>query len=285
MKTSAKSTTHSNRKPLSQKHVVIKDRLLIDCPQSTYLLSESSVVSPADCAIIQDLINWKKAKLKQGKALQSLFLSLGLCLSLLMVIAAFEWKFYDRDQLVDLANADQKIEEFLDVPLTEQPPPPPPKLEQPQVIEVPNDEEIVEDIQIDLDVEVNQETKIETPVVEVVLDEAPLEEKSDEIFTIVENQPQPEGGFADFYAFVGDNLKYPDKASRMGIEGKVFVQFVVEKDGSLTDLQVVKGIGAGCDEEAVRVISKAPNWNPGKQRGQPVRVRMIFPIVFKLYQN
>jgi protein TonB len=85
-----------------------------------------------------------------------------------------------------------------------------------------------------------------------------------------------------FYDYVSKNLKYPPKAARMGIEGRVFVEFIVERDGSLTDINVAKGIGGGCDEEAVRVIAEAPNWSPGKQRGRAVRVRMIMPIVFKL---
>ncbi|MCK5701162.1 MAG: energy transducer TonB, partial [Cyclobacteriaceae bacterium] len=77
-------------------------------------------------------------------------------------------------------------------------------------------------------------------------------------------------------------LKYPAQARRMGIEGKVFVQFVVDKDGTLTEVTAVKGIGAGCDQEAVRVIEGAPKWKPGKQRGRSVKVRMILPITFKL---
>lgn len=75
---------------------------------------------------------------------------------------------------------------------------------------------------------------------------------------------------------------YPHRAQRMGIEGWVFVEFVVERDGSLTDIKVVKGIGGGCDDEAIRVISQAPKWNAGKQRGRSVRVRMVMPIMFKL---
>lgn len=70
----------------------------------------------------------------------------------------------------------------------------------------------------------------------------------------------------------------------MGIEGRVFVEFVVERDGSLTDIKVVKGIGGGCDDEAIRVISQAPKWNAGKQRGRSVRVRMVLPIIFKLLE-
>jgi protein TonB len=98
----------------------------------------------------------------------------------------------------------------------------------------------------------------------------------------VENQPAPVGGYEAFYKYIGKNIKYPDQARRMGVEGKVFVQFVVDKDGSITDVQVLKGIGSGCDEEAIRVVKSAPKWTPGKQRGRPVRVRMSVPIAFKL---
>jgi protein TonB len=90
------------------------------------------------------------------------------------------------------------------------------------------------------------------------------------------------GGIAAFYEYLKKNLNYPNQAKRMGIEGRVFVQFVVEKDGSLTDIHVVKGIGAGCDEEAVRVLKNSPKWKPGKQRGKAVRQKMIQNILFKL---
>ena len=82
--------------------------------------------------------------------------------------------------------------------------------------------------------------------------------------------------------YVGDKLKYPAQARRMGIEGKVFVEFVVGKDGAIQDVRAVKGIGAGCDEEAVRIIQGSPAWTPGKQRGKPVKQKMILPIIFKL---
>ncbi|MCK5105868.1 MAG: energy transducer TonB, partial [Cyclobacteriaceae bacterium] len=135
-----------------------------------------------------------------------------------------------------------------------------------------------EEIEIDLDVEMTEETVIE----EVVFEEAPEDEDVDEIFTIVEDQPLPKGGMSAFYQYVQKKLKYPAQARRMGIEGKVFVQFVVDKDGTLTEVTAVKGIGAGCDQEAVRVIEGAPKWKPGKQRGRSVKVRMILPITFKL---
>ena len=117
---------------------------------------------------------------------------------------------------------------------------------------------------------------------EIVIDDEPEEEVAETIFTIVEDPASPVGGNEAFYRFIYDNIKYPTQARRMGIEGKVFVQFVVEKDGTLTDVQAVKGIGAGCDEEAVRVVKAHPKWNPGKQRGQPVKQRIIIPITFKL---
>jgi protein TonB len=207
-----------------------------------------------------------------------LFLNIGLVLSLALTIMAFEWKFYDEGDLVDLGQVNDQFEETMEIPQTEQPPPPPPKIQQPEIIEVPDEEEIEEEIEVDLDVEITEETVVE----EIVFDDEPEEEEAEEIFTIVEDQPAPKGGMAAFYEYVGKNLKYPAQARRMGIEGKVFVQFIVDKDGSITEVQAIKGIGAGCDEEAIRVLKNAPKWSPGKQRGRPVKVRMILPITFKL---
>jgi len=207
-----------------------------------------------------------------------LFFNIGLAVSLLLTITAFEWRFYDDGALVDLGQVDDNFEDLMEIPPTEQPPPPPPVIQQPEIIEVPDEEEIEEEIEVNLDVEITESTVIE----DVVFEEAPEEEVAEEIFTIVEDQPEPTGGMGAFYTYVGKNLKYPNQARRMGIEGKVFVQFVVDKDGSITEVQAIKGIGAGCDEEAVRVISEAPKWKPGKQRGRPVKVRMILPITFKL---
>ena len=207
-----------------------------------------------------------------------LFLYIGLVVSLLLVITAFEWRFYDDGELMDLGQVADEFEDVMEIPPTEQPPPPPPKIQQPEIIEVPDEEEIEEEIEVDLDVEITEETVVE----DIVFDEPVEEEVAEEIFTIVEDQPAPKGGMAAFYEFVGKKLKYPAQARRMGIEGKVFVEFVVDKDGTITDVKAIKGIGAGCDEEAIRVIQSSPKWNPGKQRGRPVKVRMILPITFKL---
>lgn len=108
---------------------------------------------------------------------------------------------------------------------------------------------------------------------------------ADEIFMVVEEQPEPEGGIQEFYKYVSENLKYPTEARQKGVEGKVFVQFVVNTDGSLAEVKAIKGIGSGCDEAAVSVIKEAPAWNPGKQRGKFVKVRMVMPITFRLSEG
>jgi periplasmic protein TonB len=100
------------------------------------------------------------------------------------------------------------------------------------------------------------------------------------IITVVEIPPEPEGGMIKFYEFIGKNIQYPKLARKKGIEGKVFVGFVVEKDGTLSNVNVLKGIGGGCDEEALRVVSISPKWIPGSQKGKIVRVKMVLPISF-----
>lgn len=104
------------------------------------------------------------------------------------------------------------------------------------------------------------------------------------VFSVIEESATPVGGFVEFYKYINANMQYPRQARRMGVEGRVFLSFVVEKDGSLTDLQIVEGqgIGAGCDEEAIRLLKNAPRWNPGTQGGKPVRQHYTVPIHFKL---
>ena len=211
---------------------------------------------------------------------RDLFLSMGLVISMLLVIAAFEWKTYDEIELISLNSFNQTLfDETLEIPPTVQPPPPPPAIRQVAIIEIPDDEEIIETIEIDLDIEITEETSIEDYVVETPEIE---EEAVEEIFTIVETSPVPAGGYDEFYSALGKEIKYPTNARRLGIEGKVFVEFVVDKNGELTSIKVVKGISTDCDEEAVRVLKGMPKWKPGKQRGRAVKVRMVVPITYKL---
>jgi len=206
------------------------------------------------------------------------FFNIGLAISLILVTSAFEWRFYNDGALVDLGEVGDDFEEIMEIPLTVQPPPPPPVVELPKIIVVEDDVEIKEELKIVIETEFDETDIFEDPIFDVPL---PVDEP-DVIFDIVETDPSPIGGMKAFYQHVSKKMKYPNQARRMGIEGKVYVQFVIDKQGKLTDVRAVKGIGAGCDEEAVRVIKNAPDWSPGKQRGRPVKVRMILPITFKL---
>jgi protein TonB len=206
-----------------------------------------------------------------------LYFNIGLVITMAIIVFAFENKSYEDSAIASLGTVTDDFEDLLDIPPTEQPPPPPPKIQQPEIIEVPDEEEIEEEIEIDLDVEITEEEVIE----EIEFEEEP-EEVADEIFLIVEESATPDGGMAAFYKYVGKKMKYPSQARRMGIEGRVFVEFVVDKDGTLISVKAIKGIGAGCDEEAVRVIKNHPKWTPGKQRGQAVKQKIVLPIVFKL---
>lgn len=206
-----------------------------------------------------------------------LYFNIGLVITMAIIVFAFENKSYEDSSIASLGTVTDDFEDLLDIPPTEQPPPPPPKIQQPEIIEVPDEEEIEEEIEVDLDVEITEEEVIE----EIEFVEEP-EEEADEIFLIVEESATPDGGMGAFYKYVQKKMKYPSQARRMGIEGRVFVEFVVDKDGTLISVKAIKGIGAGCDEEAVRVIKSHPKWNPGKQRGKAVKQKIVLPITFQL---
>ncbi len=231
-----------------------------------------------DAKLIDSIIDAKSMRVKEREKYKNLITWFSFSLSIFAIILVFEWKSFDEGSQVQLSSLAVDFEELIDVPITQQPPPPQPAIQQPMIIEVPDDEEIEEDIKIDLDINMNEEDVIE----EIILLPALEEEVAETIWQIVQEMPSPVGGLEAFYAYLNKNLKYPSQASRMNIQGRVFMAFVVEKDGSLTDVKVMKGIGAGCDEESIRVLENAPKWNPGKQRGVPVRVRYSFPIAFRL---
>jgi periplasmic protein TonB len=209
-----------------------------------------------------------------------LFFNIGMITALLIALLAFTYAVPDDTSGKDLGTQNAIVEEIMEVPPTEQLPPPPPKIEQPQIVEVPDNKKIEEEIEINMDAEADvNETKAEVPMAPVVEEE---KEDPNTIFTVVEETAAPIGGMSAFYEYVGKKIKYPAQARRMNIEGRVFVEFVIERDGSITDVKAIKGIGAGCDEEAERILMAAPKWKPGKQRGKPVRQKMVLPIMFKL---
>src|SRR5690606_1620725 len=145
------------------------------------------------------------------------------------------------------------------------------------VEEVPTIEEIKQTEVAAVAIEGPTEVVFEEPVAEVV-----VEEEENKIFTVVEQQPEFEGGYEAMMNFIRKNMRYPASARRMGVEGTVYVSFVVSKDGSISEVQVVRGISADCDKEAMRVVSMMPPWKPGRQNGKPVFVRFVLPIKFKL---
>ncbi|HNW76320.1 MAG TPA: TonB family protein [Bacteroidales bacterium] len=184
--------------------------------------------------------------------------------------------------------------EMMKVMKEELPPPPPPPPPPDAIVEkvkftapvVVEDTNIETGLMTQDDLSAKGNTEVPTEDVEIeIKDEKPqvIEQKVEaEIFTVVEEQPGYPGGEEGRMKYLKENIRYPEEAKELGIQGRVFVTFVVEVDGSITDVRVLRGIGGGCDEEAVRVVRGMPKWVPGKQRGVPVRVQFNLPIRFTL---
>lgn len=206
---------------------------------------------------------------------KSSFMWIGMVFALAVVLMAFEYTVYD--QVVSkLGKLDLDLLEEEIVPIAQiTPPPPPPPPTPTTVIEIVDDEEEIEEIEV-MDMELDEDTEIE--YVEVV--EESVEEE--EIFTIVETMPSFPGGDEALFKFLGKNIDYPQMAADAGITGMVYVTFVIEKDGSVAGARILKGIGGGCDEEALRVVKQMPKWSPGKQRGKSVKVQYNLPVRFTL---
>lgn len=221
-----------------------------------------------------------KANLEKTKTMYTL---LGLVVALSIVILAFEWKSYDKEvEAEQLTQVVQEVEEMIIQTRQEEPPPPPEEPPQAETTEF----EIVDDDQ-ELENEFNIETFENTGNAEVFIPKVEVEEVEEEteeetIFTVVEESASFPGGMQELYKYVGSNLVYPQQARETGTQGKVFITFVVEKDGSLTDVKVLRDIGSGCGEEAVRVVKSMPKWKPAKQRGKAVRMQFNLPISFTL---
>ena len=211
------------------------------------------------------------------KRKSGMYFMIGAVVALSVLLVSFEWKQYEI-QLAELGSLVLDAEEDELIPITQQEmPPPPPPPPQTTIIEIVEDDEEIED-----ELEIEDTESDEDDMVEIVAVEEEEEVAEEEIFTIVETNRGCAGGEAPMYQYLGNNMKYPPIARDNNIQGRVYVSFVVEKDGSITDVKVLRGIGGGCDEEAVRVVKSMPKWSPGKQRGKAVRVRFNLPILFKL---
>lgn len=206
-----------------------------------------------------------------------MYFMIGAVIALSVLLLSFEWKVFE-GELAQLGELVLDEEEDELIPITQQelpPPPPPPPIT--TIIEIVEDDEEIEE-----ELEIEDTDSDEDDIVEIIEVEEEAEAVEEEIFTIVETQPSFPGGTAAMYKYLGNSTKYPPMARDNNIQGRVYVSFVVEKNGSITDVKVLRGIGGGCDEEALRVVKAMPKWSAGKQRGKAVRVRFNLPIVFTL---
>lgn len=219
----------------------------------------------------------------EGK--KGIFFEIGLTLALAVLLFAFEWKTSTEEVGQFQTPAEEQVEEEI-IPITQQmlkpPPPPPPAPKLTDLIDIVED-----DTNIDDDLEIlDAEDESENQVVDNVTDFGDYGDEDtgeSEVFVVVEDMPSFPGG--NVQKWISKNVKYPVLAMENGIQGKVYIQFVIEKDGSITDVKVIRGVDASLDKEAVRVVQAMPKWKPGKQRGKAVRVSYTLPINFQLSNN
>ena len=221
-----------------------------------------------------------KADLENKK---STWLLVGYVIVLAFMFVAFEWT--KRDVKIDTSQAvtDVVFEEEIEIPITEQPevvaPPPPEASSIAEILTIVEDDADVEETTIASSEETGQ--AVEIKYVPVAVEEEEPEEQT--IFEVVEQMPEfPDGGMAGLMQYLSKNIKYPTIAQENGTQGRVTVQFVVNKDGSIVDAKVLRGVDPYLDKEALRVIGTMPKWKPGMQRGKPVRVKYTVPVMFRL---
>ena len=218
-----------------------------------------------------------KADLNNKKGL---FLEIGMILALLLTVAAFACTQKERNVEIIETSMDIVEEEITDITTQDQKPPEPPKKVEMQVLSdvlnvVTNDTKIETEFdfsEFSEDIEIVQQIEV---VEEAAEDDAP--------FIIAEEMPKFQGGdLMKFRSWVQGKLKYPQIAQENGISGKVTLTFVIERDGSLTNIQVMQSPDRSLADEAVRVLQSSPKWTPGKQRNSPVRVRYTLPVEFRI---
>ena len=223
----------------------------------------------------------KKSPKADLESKRNIFVQIGLVVSLGLCLLAFEWTSRV-EQASSLGSvAEQEVEDEI-IPITRQeevkPPPPPPPPKVVEVLNIVDDEtEIEDELEIE-DSDIDEETAIEVaPVIQE-------EEEADEgqVFFIVEDMPEFPGGELALRKFIANAIKYPVIAQENGIQGKVYVNFVVDTDGSITNARIARGVDSSLDKEALRVVNTLPRWKPGQQRGKPVKVSYTVPINFVL---
>ena len=213
----------------------------------------------------------KKNKNANLEEKRGLFLQIGFIITLLIILGAFEYRSYEKTayNLGDL-NLEDLEEEIIPITKQEEKPPPPPP-PPPEIIEIVED-----DIEIEEEIEIEDTESDEDEIIEIE------EEDDDEFFMVVENMPEFPGGDLGLMKFIQKNVKYPAIAKEYNITGKVYVSFIVDKTGQVTNVKIVRGVDKNLDAEALRVVKSLPKYKPGKQRGKAVRVMFTIPINFTL---
>lgn len=222
-------------------------------------------------------MNAKKNPKKDLENKKSMFFQTGIILAMALSLAAFQWKVSER-LIVELPNNIVTLhdDDLIEITIPKPPPPPPvqPSTELIITPDAPDDEPVLFNPEIDIHDIVEHRP---APIVPTI-----VEPTEPEPTWFVDIKPEYPGGDAALFRYFGENIRYPVLARETGIKGTVFIQFVIERDGSVTNVQIMKGIGGGCDEEAMRVIKGMQRWKPGIKDGKPARTLFSVPVTFRL---
>lgn len=213
---------------------------------------------------------------------KSTWLLMGFVTILAIMFVAFEWSERDKQILFAEGPVEVTFEEEM-IPITQQQqpqtPPPPQAPSAEEVLKIVENDANIEETEIATSEDKGEAVQVVSTGPAVVVEEVVEEEQ---IFQVVEEMPSFPGGDAECMRFLSKNIKYPTIAQENGIQGRVILQFVVNKDGSIVDVNVARSVDPYLDKEAVRVVQMMPKWKPGKQRGKPVRVKYTLPVMFRL---
>ena len=221
----------------------------------------------------------------EGK--KTTWLLAGYVMVMAVMYLGFEWT--QRDVKIDTSNqvVETVFEEEIEIPITEQPEqvaaPPPEAPSIAETLTIVDDDSDIQESTIQSSEETGQAVEIKYTAPVAVQEEEEEEPEEQEIFQVVEQMPEyPVGGMAGLMKYLSGAIRYPAIAAENGVQGRVTVQFVVNRDGSIVDATVLRGVDPYLDKEALRVINSMPKWKPGMQRGKPVRVRYTVPVNFRL---
>lgn len=226
----------------------------------------------------------KSSKFNYLESNRKVFLQIGFIIALAIVLVAFEWQTTGKnafalDKAAMPANFDQEIAV---ITVQKEKPPPPKKKQEFEVVE---DEKEVDDVVV-IDVETSMSEKVDSFAHIPEYEEPEVKDDIDnKIYGVPQDEPCFPGGLPKLYQYLRNHINYPSQAHELNVQGKVFVSFVVEKDGSISNIEIQRGLGHGCDKEAIRVISNMPKWKPGRQMNIPVRTSFQLPISFILEAN